>query len=135
MNSRIAVSVLRQLGHHVFSTAAISRSAAAGGTVHSLLAGTGMRTAPATWVASVRFVGTVPATEVGGEAAQKGGAVADGSAGGKKEKAVVSYWGMAPAPKVVKEDGTEWRWSCFKVFIIFLRKKNQFSSSNSFFNH
>ncbi|XP_010918097.1 ubiquinol oxidase 2, mitochondrial [Elaeis guineensis] len=114
MNSQIAGSVLRQIGPHLFSTAAISRAAATGGTVHSLLAGfAGMRVAPATWVASVRFAGTVPETVDGGEAAEKSGSAADGSTGGKKEKAVVSYWGMAPA-KVVKEDGTQWKWSCFK---------------------
>nr|XP_010906709.2 ubiquinol oxidase 2, mitochondrial-like [Elaeis guineensis] len=114
MNSRIPGLVLRQLSPHLFSTATIP-GAAVIGPAHSLMAGSaGMRTAPATWVASVRFVGTVPLTAVGGgKAAEKGGAAADGTACEKKEKAVVSYWGMAPA-KLCKEDGTEWKWSCFR---------------------
>lgn len=37
---------------------------------------------------------------------------AGGGVGGPDEKAVVSYWGVQPK-KVTKEDGTEWRWSCF----------------------
>lgn len=113
MNSRIAGSMLRQLGPHLFSTAAISRAGATGGTVHSLLAGSAGKR-----LASVRSVGSVPVTVDRGEAEKKSGFAADGSDSEKKEKAVVSYWGMAPA-KVVKEDGTEWKWSCFKVFIIF----------------
>ncbi|CAL5435984.1 unnamed protein product [Camellia sinensis] len=38
-----------------------------------------------------------------------------GSAGGVSggDKAIVSYWGVSPA-KVTEEDGTEWRWTCFK---------------------
>lgn len=36
---------------------------------------------------------------------------ASGVSGG--DKAIVSYWGVSPA-KVTKEDGTEWRWTCFK---------------------
>jgi len=33
---------------------------------------------------------------------------------GQDKKAVVSYWGIQP-PKLVKEDGTEWRWFCFRL--------------------
>ncbi|XP_066345793.1 ubiquinol oxidase 1b, mitochondrial-like [Miscanthus floridulus] len=32
---------------------------------------------------------------------------------GQDKKAIVSYWGIQP-PKLVKEDGTEWRWFCFR---------------------
>ncbi|XP_021725567.1 ubiquinol oxidase 2, mitochondrial-like [Chenopodium quinoa] len=35
-----------------------------------------------------------------------------GENGGNDEKAVVSYWGVQPK-KIMKEDGTEWKWSCF----------------------
>ncbi|XP_062226614.1 ubiquinol oxidase 1b, mitochondrial-like [Phragmites australis] len=35
------------------------------------------------------------------------------AAGGQSKKAIVSYWGIEPR-KLVKEDGTEWRWPCFK---------------------
>ena len=29
-------------------------------------------------------------------------------------KLIVSYWGVAP-PKITKEDGTAWKWNCFRV--------------------
>ena len=32
----------------------------------------------------------------------------------KEEKEAASYWGVAPT-RLVKEDGTEWKWSCFRV--------------------
>ncbi|KAF0892292.1 hypothetical protein E2562_014859 [Oryza meyeriana var. granulata] len=31
----------------------------------------------------------------------------------QNKNAIVSYWGIQP-PKLVKEDGTEWRWYCFR---------------------
>ncbi|KAF5750579.1 ubiquinol oxidase 2 mitochondrial-like [Tripterygium wilfordii] len=36
-----------------------------------------------------------------------------GGAGGKDEKQISSYWGVPPK-KITKEDGTEWRWNCFR---------------------
>ena len=41
------------------------------------------------------------------------GAVAGGN---KENKGAVSYWGIQPS-KVTKEDGTEWKWNCFRVCI------------------
>lgn len=35
---------------------------------------------------------------------------------GKKEVVVSSYWGIS-RPKITREDGTEWPWNCFMVFI------------------
>ncbi|KAL2517300.1 Ubiquinol oxidase 1a [Abeliophyllum distichum] len=44
----------------------------------------------------------------------QGGATSGASAGGENNnKGIVSYWGVEPA-KITKEDGTEWRWNCFK---------------------
>lgn len=34
--------------------------------------------------------------------------------GEKKEVAVNSYWGIEQSKKLVREDGTEWKWSCFR---------------------
>jgi len=45
------------------------------------------------------------------ETGSAGGVAAGG--GGGDEKAIVSYWGISPG-KVTKEDGSEWRWSCFR---------------------
>lgn len=38
----------------------------------------------------------------------------------EKENEISSYWGVPPS-KVTKDDGTEWRWSCFRVSFAFLR--------------
>jgi hypothetical protein len=32
----------------------------------------------------------------------------------ESEKEAASYWGVAPT-RLVKEDGTVWKWSCFRV--------------------
>ncbi|CAN6240761.1 unnamed protein product [Urochloa humidicola] len=34
-------------------------------------------------------------------------------AGGQSKKAIISYWGIDP-PKLVKADGTEWKWNSFR---------------------
>lgn len=39
--------------------------------------------------------------------------VADETGGTAKAKAIVSYWGVDP-PKISKQDGTPWRWNCFR---------------------
>lgn len=52
-------------------------------------------------------------------AASAGGEVTAAPQG--EEKAVASYWGVAPA-KLLKEDGTEWKWNCFKVCYYFYRR-------------
>ncbi|GAU15817.1 hypothetical protein TSUD_236330 [Trifolium subterraneum] len=37
-----------------------------------------------------------------------------GSAGGNKdEKGIMSYWGIQSS-KITKQDGTEWKWNCFR---------------------
>ncbi|MQM13782.1 hypothetical protein Taro_046709 [Colocasia esculenta] len=33
--------------------------------------------------------------------------------GSAQQEAVVSYWGVSPS-RLVKDDGSEWRWTCFK---------------------
>lgn len=40
------------------------------------------------------------------------GSAAPAGGGGNDDK--LSYWGIEPA-KVTKEDGSEWRWNCFRV--------------------
>lgn len=59
----------------------------------------------------VRFVSTIPfPTASGGESSGKKAVTGPAK---EEEKAVASYWGVE-APKIVKEDGTEWKWSCFR---------------------
>ena len=35
------------------------------------------------------------------------------------EKETATYWGVSPT-RVVKDDGTEWKWSCFRVRVVVL---------------
>lgn len=35
------------------------------------------------------------------------------------QKELISYWGLKPT-KVTKEDGAEWKWSCFRVQNLFI---------------
>ncbi|KAL4199411.1 hypothetical protein AMTRI_Chr03g50990 [Amborella trichopoda] len=65
---------------------------------------------PGLWtrVVPARAGSTVPG--VVGEEAEV--TVSAGS-NGKDEKAVASYWGV-PSEKITKDDGTEWKWHCFR---------------------
>ncbi|KAF9625152.1 hypothetical protein IFM89_019858 [Coptis chinensis] len=38
---------------------------------------------------------------------------ASGTAPTVDEKRIASYWGVGP-PKVTKDDGTDWKWKCFR---------------------
>lgn len=74
------------------------------------------------WIGSpavgVRFSSTIPLPAGGGDRTEK--PVMTGSVGDcQEEMTVPSYWGVAP-PKIKKEDGTEWKWSCFRVIFILL---------------
>lgn len=35
--------------------------------------------------------------------------------GEKKQVVVNSYWGIEQSNKLLPEDGTEWKWTCFRV--------------------
>ncbi|KAG6753703.1 hypothetical protein POTOM_041700 [Populus tomentosa] len=47
--------------------------------------------------------------------------VAEGGGGDKEEKkeSTVSYWGVPPS-RVTKEDGTEWKWNCFRIDLLLM---------------
>ncbi|KAL8489771.1 hypothetical protein ACS0TY_025593 [Phlomoides rotata] len=106
MMSRSATTVARSvLGGRNFSTAAA--------TVFRVPS-EGSQKVSDKWM-RLPVLGTRNASTVAlGEKRQKeegGGAAAGG--GGKDGKEIVSYWGIEP-PKITKEDGTEWRWNCFR---------------------
>lgn len=46
-------------------------------------------------------------------------------------KAIVSYWGVVP-PQFSKEDGSPWRWNCFRVC---LKLYNQLFFLSFFIQH
>ncbi|XP_042508960.1 ubiquinol oxidase 2, mitochondrial-like [Macadamia integrifolia] len=122
--SRMAGQLLKQLGPRLFSTATLGEPATeilTTGTYssffHTTTTKTGVpgRTSMA-WVrfpaVGVRHRSTMAMNKEGEEKEVKTGS---GSAGGELEgKAMItSYWGISPS-KVTKEDGTEWKWSCFR---------------------
>uniref|UniRef100_A0A0D9VFI8 Uncharacterized protein n=1 Tax=Leersia perrieri TaxID=77586 RepID=A0A0D9VFI8_9ORYZ len=71
----------------------------------------------------VRGVVTAPRRFAGAAAASPSGGVevtaptttptAAAEKKGESEKVAASYWGVAPT-RLVKEDGTVWKWSCFR---------------------
>ncbi|KAK8964455.1 hypothetical protein KSP40_PGU004962 [Platanthera guangdongensis] len=127
ISSRIAGSavVLRHIGRRLFSTSPASPAPAAiyKDHVNTLLFGSGFGSAPGkgtqaslVWFFPARMASTSAAAPaaVGGEDDES--AKQDVSAPPtppKGSKELTSYWGVAPR-KLFKEDGSEWRWSCFK---------------------
>lgn len=55
-------------------------------------------------------------TEDNGNQSEKGSSGGKGDQGNKGEQLIVSYWGVKPM-KITKDDGTEWKWSCFRVIL------------------
>ncbi|KAG0473269.1 hypothetical protein HPP92_014651 [Vanilla planifolia] len=106
MGSRLASSpVARLLGHRLFYTAAPDL------TGQAVLYGSGVSRAWAP-VFVTRFMSTSAAAQVqAGEPASEESARCSGEK--KEDKDVFSYWGVG-SQKVTKEDGTEWKWSCFR---------------------
>ncbi|XP_024996187.1 ubiquinol oxidase 2, mitochondrial-like [Cynara cardunculus var. scolymus] len=113
MMSRGATTVVRsvvgQMGPRLFSTGVMKTSTAA-------LVGS-EKAMVAWWITSSPVNGARNASTMTlGDKQQKeeavgGSATAAGSS--QKAKEVVSYWGVQP-PKVTKDDGSEWKWNCFR---------------------
>lgn len=121
---KVTKSVLSHMGTRYFSTSTMARSLVSG----SATTITTTVTAPAavaTWMnfplSGGRATSTLALGDKPQEEEKKEGDVSNinngnSSIGGgspKNNKAVVSYWGVEP-PKLVKEDGTEWKWTCFR---------------------
>ncbi|KAJ0989880.1 hypothetical protein J5N97_008236 [Dioscorea zingiberensis] len=98
MSSRVAAPALRQLGLRFSSTPAI-----------------GSARASPVWMAQMRNASTkASASSVAGDELDKKGPAASGSDGSRKDdKGFAGYWGVSTA-KIMKPDGTEWKWACFK---------------------
>jgi hypothetical protein len=110
MGSRMAGSVLlRHAGPRLFAATATSPAAA-----RPLLAP--VDGFPA---AMVRLMSTPSAavSEAKKEAANGNGEKKEAAKGNgeKKEVVINSYWGIDQSNKLVREDGTEWKWTCFRV--------------------
>ena len=103
MSSRMAGSILlRHTGTRVFAAAA---------TRPALLAG-------ADGVPAVmgRFMSTSSSPAAAAAASpQKAKEEAAKDGGDKKAVVINSYWGIEQTNKPMREDGTEWKWTCFRV--------------------
>ncbi|KAL2901016.1 Ubiquinol oxidase 1 mitochondrial [Bienertia sinuspersici] len=60
----------------------------------------------------VRRMSTATLNEGEEEKKLETGSAGGSAGGGSQDKELVSYWGVEPK-KITKEDGTQWRWSCF----------------------
>lgn len=122
------------MGSRLFSSAtarAVSKEATVGILTGNKLGGSVQNSV--FWIRApmlgVRNLGTVAVGEKEQEVKEKEKVVsaAGDSENGKDEKRIVSYWGVE-TPKLSKEDGTEWKWHCFRVcmhvFLSALQQKN-----------
>ncbi|KAK1567254.1 hypothetical protein Q3G72_009906 [Acer saccharum] len=119
--TKLANSMLALAGHRLLSTT--SNAAASNKVVSGILTGRTMGS-PA-WSTTFLVRGPIFGVRNGGTMAlgeekegeeKKVSTTGTGTGGGsnnKDEKTVASYWGVE-APKVTKEDGTEWKWTCFR---------------------
>ncbi|KAL5793063.1 hypothetical protein ACOSP7_001657 [Xanthoceras sorbifolium] len=119
--TKLANSMLALAGHRLLSTATANTAAAAAS--NKVFAGilTGRAVGRPAWNATFLVRGPSAGVRNGSTMAlgqkEEEKKVSTGTGGGgddnKDEKRVVSYWGVEP-PKVTKEDGTEWKWNCFR---------------------
>lgn len=111
-------TVIGQMGSRLLSTAAgngsvIGATRTSGGILGSEKAVVAwwINSSPVTGARNVSTVtlGEKEQQDPKEESLGSGGA----AAGGQKGKEVASYWGVQPS-KITKEDGTEWKWNCFR---------------------
>ncbi|CAH2053030.1 unnamed protein product [Thlaspi arvense] len=128
--AKVASSLMKAAGPRLFSTTTIRslpheashliKPAAADLAPASSMSGWIWTRAPA--IGGVRFKSTVtlgektPTEEETTEAVPKkteNESIGGDAGGNKGEKGIASYWGVEPN-KITKEDGTEWKWNCFR---------------------
>ncbi|XP_010278800.1 PREDICTED: ubiquinol oxidase 2, mitochondrial-like [Nelumbo nucifera] len=120
-SSKAAAPLFMQLGFRLFSTTTVRTviNEPANGILTGFLHGGASGVPVRTSVAWVRFpvLGVRNESTLAFKEEEQEKNVESVSAGGlakhPEEKAVVSYWGVPPS-KMMKEDGTEWRWNCFR---------------------
>lgn len=104
MSSRAGSILLRHAGSRLFTAAAISPAAAS----RPLLAGG--NGVPAVMLRLMSTSSPAAPTEAKDEAAK-----ASKVGGDKKAVVINSYWGIEQNNKLARDDGTEWKWTCFRV--------------------
>jgi hypothetical protein len=116
--SRLAGSTAAVLGARLFSHSATAGASARGlANGKYVLAGIMNRNATSGsgkgWIAGVRNFSAV-AQQQQQQVVENGKPSITVAENAKEKKEIASYWGV-PSGKVVKKDGTEWRWTCFRV--------------------
>nr|Q41224.1 RecName: Full=Ubiquinol oxidase 1, mitochondrial; AltName: Full=Alternative oxidase 1; Flags: Precursor [Nicotiana tabacum]AAC60576.1 alternative oxidase [Nicotiana tabacum]prf//2019465A Aox1 gene [Nicotiana tabacum] len=122
--TRMTRTVLGHMGPRYFSTAIFRNDAGTGVMSGAAVFMHGVPANPSekavvTWVRHFPVMGSRSAMSMAlndkqhDKKAENGSAAATGGGDGGDEKSVVSYWGVQPS-KVTKEDGTEWKWNCFR---------------------
>lgn len=116
--SRGATTVFRSMMGQMFSTAAGNASVT--GVMRTNTGLIGSEKAVVTWWIRYSPIGarnastmTLGEKEQQQEHKEEATGSSGAAAGGQKGKEVVSYWGVQP-PKVTKDDGSEWKWHCFR---------------------
>lgn len=89
----------RHLTHH-FSSPSTT------GATTALLNGAAVRTSSAVWM-------RLASSSSAAARQEEVGARKEAETSSPPTKEITSYWGIPPS-RLVKEDGTEWKWSCFK---------------------
>ncbi|CAL5025629.1 unnamed protein product [Urochloa decumbens] len=113
MSSRMAGSLLlRHAGTRLFTAGAVSPAAAAR---PALLAGADGGV-PAVMMRLMSTSSSSPAAAAAKADSQAKDEAAKAAKDGGDKKAVVinSYWGIEQNNKLMREDGTEWKWTCFR---------------------
>lgn len=106
MSSRAGSILLRHAGSRLFTAAAVSPAAAS----RPLLAGGSNNGVQAVMLRLMSTSSPAAASEAKDEAAK-----ASKEGGDKKAVVINSYWGIEQNNKLVRDDGTEWKWTCFRV--------------------
>lgn len=120
--SKLAGATLAALGQRMFATASVARGFSGEAATEARYFYSGpARGATTAWLRvpaiGLRHESTLALGEKEAQQQQQpaedmpGVAGSDGASQG--EKAIASYWGVE-SPKVIKGDGTEWRWTCFR---------------------
>lgn len=109
---------LAAAGQRLFTTTALRGVSSGTATLVTQLSAGPVRTMTVPWIRAPAIGMRNESTLALGERAEQPDCREDKparSAGaGGEDKGIVSYWGISPS-KVTKEDGTEWKWSCFRV--------------------
>ncbi|CAN6884327.1 unnamed protein product, partial [Brassica oleracea] len=113
--AKAASSLVKAARPRLFSTATTS-------TIRSMSHETSHLLRPAVAdlaMGGVRFASTVTlgekttTTDANPKKAEKESSTGGEAGGNKGGKGIASYWGVEPS-KITKEDGTEWKWNCFR---------------------